>query len=262
MIRGMTNNRHIALGQALGIEIWAPRKTLRGAAVGHLVADVSAAQQSLPQDKRQTQPQKKAALQSRGSALAQSLVVEKSTSDNNSAPAESAEAQIPSHTKAEAFQLFAAVHQGVLIVDDISHLRFTASAYSQWLNALFTAMGCSTPLASLSASNRISWPLAEYASQYDPADMVSAWLKKKLVAQKQVQAASCALVMGEQTARFLTVETKLDAITSLVKPLGGLPALLSLDSAQLWQQPGAKSNLWRQLQMLQKSVANANARVE
>jgi len=255
MIRAMNSDRQIAFAHALGVDVWAARKPLRGAANGHRIASVSEASSSAASG-QQSQLPTAAKTSSRGRALAQSLAQQQGLPSKQLSPSKVV-LQRKQDAKSQPFELFALVHQNVLIVDDISQLRYTASAYSQWLSAIFTALGLDSVLAPITANNRISWPLADYARQYDPAETVRAWLKKKVSTSQSANAAVCVLAMGEHTAHLLGLQGGATSPARLSE-MNELPALLSAESAKLWQQSSAKRDFWQQLQAFQKLIASAN----
>jgi len=254
MIRVMNSDRQIAFAQALGVDVWAARKPLRGAAKGHRIA-TSVSADSLPAAP-ESQPAVTAKKPGRGRALAQSFAQQQDLPSKQQPPSK-AVLQPKQDVKTQPFELFALLHHNVLIVDDISQLRYTASAYNQWLSAIFTALGLDSALAPITANNRISWPLANYAKQYDPAETVRAWLKKKISTLPSANADIFVLAMGERTAHLLGLQGGATSPAQLSE-MNQLPALRSAESAKLWQQSTAKRDFWRQLQVIQKLIANVN----
>lgn len=229
----------------LGIDAWVARRPLAGAAQGHLAVALEAASASyLPAvDARiaadspsmhatmaqVVKPNNSRALMAEldggdaGAVLgAADSVAAKRTAVDSALGRRVVGGTTPNATIAARapgfhFEIMCRVHEQVLVIDDTTGLKFTPSAYNDWLHSIFYALGINDgqlQAAGVSKDDRLTWPpstalgqpVSGPAAQQAASEMLYAWLQRKLQQAGKVLQPKKILVMGTAPSRLLLPE--------------------------------------------------------
>ena len=279
----------------LGIDAWVARRPLAGAAKGHLVVALEAASAScLPAVEARiavdspsmhatvaqvAKPNNSRALMAAldggdagalgaASGAADSVEAKRTAVESalgrrvvgDTAP----NPTIGARTAGFHFEIMCRVHEQVLVIDDTTGLKFTPSAYNDWLHSMFYALGINDGqlhAAGVSKDDRLTWPpstalgqtVSGPAAQQAASEMLHAWLQRKLQQGGKVLQPKKILVMGTAPSRLLLPEGSsiVAGQWATLRQFGGQSALLLHGSNRLWSKPLLKREFWQHLQSIE-----------
>ncbi|NNL56428.1 MAG: hypothetical protein HKO71_01630 [Pseudomonadales bacterium] len=275
---------------ALGIDTWVARRRLEGAPPQHLVLPLLASRAAAsaaphptarapkqaaqrPQKPAQNRPAANPAPSSARQLLDQwaDSQVDPQADANSPAPGtakpappqprQAAAASVRDaqpKTGAMRFEIICVLHEQLLVLDDVTDTKLTPSAYNDWLKSLFFALGLGDPPANVGREDRLAWPpaaplaksIAQQEQRSAAAEMLQAWMQRKLAAQQRGQLPPRALLLGAAPRELLLAKGSA-AVTGDIAELplfAACPALLLPSSTRLWSEPLAKRECWQQLQ--------------
>lgn len=274
----------------LGIDAWVARRPLAGAAKGHMAVALEAASATyrpavhagMTADSpsihatvgQVVKPNNSRALIAEldgGDGVlgsADSVVVKRAAvdlaTDRRVVSGAAPNATIGARAAGFHFEIMCRVHDQLLVIDDTTGLKFTPSAYNDWLHSMFYALGINDGqlhAAGVSKDDRLTWPpstalgqpVSGPAAQQAASEMLHAWLQRKLQQGGKVLQPKKILVMGTAPSRLLLPEGSsiVAGQWATLRQFGGQSALLLHGSNRLWSKPLLKREFWQHLQSIE-----------
>lgn len=146
------------------------------------------------------------------------------------------------------FNLNIIIFDDLMIIDDVSELKYVKSMYSNWFRSIFFALDYEQIDELNLDYDQFDWPINNNSvdcTLESAKDVFFSWIKRK----KELNSINKILLMGETPANLTSQDSSLIGCNTSIKEFEDAQILMTFGTSQLWKNPSLKPDFWQHLKI-------------
>ena len=220
----MSNQKKIQILNKMGIDVWVPldSQLLKKKSIENNIRsiDFEIKQSDIEENK--------------------SLLVEPAKEEDQNPPKK------PLQVSGVNFNLNIMIIEDLMIIDDVSELKYVKSMYSNWFRSIFFALGHKDKLNL--DYEQFDWPINNNSvdcTLESAKDVFFSWLKRK----KELNDVNKILLMGKASANIADQHSSMLGKKIFMKGFEHSQIFMTFGTTELWKNPSIKKDFWEHLKI-------------